>query len=125
MRCFQHLEKKIKTKNSQNLILLDNDSGEELTQNSILSPRMYSKDGKFYCIFKESKLNEFSSFIDGFIYLYGVYFSFDLIYPDCYKKVLGLFHQFLFPEFKNVFKNAEVNRNLGYINIFSVLSKKL
>ena len=90
MRCFQHLEKKIKTKNSQNLILLDNDSGEELTQNSILSPRMYSKDGKFYCIFKESKLNEFSSFIDGFIYLYGVYFSFDLIYPDCYKKVLGL-----------------------------------
>ena len=52
----------------------------------------------------------FDAFIDALVYLFGIYFCFDLTYSDCYKQALGLFHQLLFQELKY----ADVNRNLLY-----------
>ena len=92
-----------------------------LKKNEILSPRFYYKNGSLYVIYKSIIFNQFDSFVDGFVYLYGFYFCFDLVYPQCYKQVLGLFHSFLFSNLKN----AEITRNLGYINITSNLAEKL
>jgi hypothetical protein len=66
-------------------------------------------------------LQEFESFIDAMIYLYGLYFVFDLKYPDCYKQVLGFFHEFLYKHFQNVV----VNRSLAYQHVVSIVNKNL
>jgi hypothetical protein len=92
-----------------------------LNQNSIQAPRLYYKDGHLYAIHTSEILNKFDCFIDGFVYLFGIYFAFDLKYPECFKQLLGLFHEFLFLEFPNV----EVSRNIGFMNTSSCINKNI
>ena len=113
----EKLEKKIKIKESVGLILNETDGSQCLDDKKILSPRMYLKNGNLSVIYGGQILNHFESFIDAFSYLFGIYFCLDLVYPDIFKQELGLFHQFLFSSFKNV----DVKRNLGFVNISSLL----
>ena len=55
------------------------------------------------------------------IYLYGLYFVFDLKYPDSYKEVLGFIHEFLYKNFQNIV----VNRSLAYQHVVSIVNKNL
>ncbi len=85
----------------------------------ITAPRLYFKNCHLYVIFTSEVLCQFTSFDEALIYLYGLYFCFDLKYPDCFKQCLGLFHEILFPNFRNV----EVARNLGYMNLSCIIGK--
>jgi hypothetical protein len=109
----EKLEKKIKIQDSKALVLIETDGNKCLDENKIMSPRMYFKNGNLSVIYAGSILNNFDSFIDALCYLFGLYFCFDLIYPNCFKQSLGLFHQFFFPQFKN----ADVKRNVGFVNL--------
>jgi hypothetical protein len=82
-----------------------------------MSPRLYFSSGRLCVIYQTKTLMEFDSFIDAVVYLFSIYFCFDLEYPDAFKQILGLFHQFLFIDFKNVV----LHRNVGLINISSLL----
>ena len=115
--CFKQLEKKLKCKNSQNLVLMESNWNEELGRNDVSFPRLYYTNGRLCVIYQIKTLMEFDSFIDSLVYLFAIHFCFDLEYPDAYKQVLGLFHQFLFKEFKNI----DLNRNVGFINVSSIL----
>jgi hypothetical protein len=117
INCFKQLEKKIKYKHSQNLVLSESSGNEELGKNNVMSPRLYFSSGRLCVIYQTKTLMEFDSFIDAVVYLFSIYFCFDLEYPDAFKQILGLFHQFLFIEFKNVV----LHRNVGLINISSLL----
>ena len=114
--CFNQLEKKIKNAKSQKLILMESKGNEEFGRNKVLSPRLYYSNGRLSVIFETHKLMEFDSFIDGLVYLYGIYFCFDLEYQDAYKQALGFFQQFLF----QTFRNAEVARTVGFVNVSSL-----
>ena len=75
---------------------------EKFQDNLVLVPRLYYKNGHLFVIYEIQILQEFESFIDAMIYLYGFYFEFDFKYPDCYKQVMGFFHEFLYKNFQNV-----------------------
>ncbi len=67
------------------------------------------------------RLFQFDSFIDAFFYLFGLYSAYDLQYPECYKQILGIFHEFLFQGLAK----ADVMRSTGFMNIISLLNKKI
>ena len=118
VKCFQILEKKMKIKNSSNLVLVESQE-EHLSDNMVIAPRLYYKSGHLYVIHEIKILQEFDSIIDAMVYLYGLYFVFDLKYPECFKQVLGIFHEFLFKSFQNV----NVNRSVSYQHVVSLLNK--
>ena len=107
-----------KIKNSSNLVLVESQE-EHLSDNMVIAPRLYYKSGHLYVIHEIKILQEFDSFIDAMVYLYGLYFVFDLKYPECFKQVLGIFHEFLFKNCQNV----NVNRSVSYQHVVSLLNK--
>jgi hypothetical protein len=113
IKAMEKLEKKIKIQDSKALGLIETDGNKCLDENKKMSPRTYFKNGNLSVIYAGSILNNFDSFIDALCYLFGLYFCFDLIYPNCFKQSLGLVHQFYFPQFKN----ADVKRNVGFVNL--------
>jgi hypothetical protein len=94
---------------------------EMLSENHVQAPRLYTKNGFLYVVITNEILCEFDSFIEGFFYLSGLYFVYDLKYPDCFRQLMGIFHEFMFSNFKNV----DVSRNTDYMNIVSCITKKI
>jgi hypothetical protein len=121
IKVIESMEKKLKIKNLETLILIEKNNSESLESNTVTAPRLYFKNGYLYVVFTSEILCQFTSFDEALVYLYGLYFCFDVKYPECFKQMLGLFHETLFPNFRNM----EVARNLGYMNLSCIIGKKL
>jgi hypothetical protein len=93
--CFKQLEKKIKFKNSQHLVLMESNGNEDLGRNDVMSPRLYYSNGRLCVKYQIKTLMEFESFADALAFLFAIHFCFDLEYPDVFKQVLDLFHHFI------------------------------
>jgi hypothetical protein len=96
------------------------DSENKLVDNHVCAPRLYLNKGYLYVVVSNEIISEFDSFIDAFYYLFGLYFVYDLKYPECFSQIMGFFHEFIFQGFVN----ADVQRNTGYMNIVSLINKK-
>lgn len=101
IKVIEKLEKKIKIQESIGLVLNETDGNKCLDDNIIMSPLMYFKNGNLSVIYAGCILNNLDSFFDALCYLFGIYFCFDLTYPNIFKQLMGLFHQVLFSSFKN------------------------
>lgn len=121
MKCIEQIENKLKVKKENKLILIEKKDDEELAENQILAPRFYTKNGRLYIILRSDILAEFDAFNDALYYLFGLYFAFDLHYPQCFLNLLGLFHEFLFQKFRNI----DFPRSTNYKSIVSFLKKHI